>query len=52
MFAILAAITFALGAFGVRWDEVDILYVGLFFLTLSLLLDGHLWGIVRRPVSS
>lgn len=38
--AVIAVILFALAAFGVRWESVEILPLGLTFLALALILPG------------
>lgn len=47
MFALIAVILFCLKAFGVAWEEVDILALGLAFLALGVLVGNWPLGYIQ-----
>ncbi len=47
MFALIAAILFALAAFGVKWEAVDIVALGLVFLSVHMLVGLWPFGTLR-----
>jgi hypothetical protein len=49
MFVLVAVVLFMLGAFGVRWEFADIMYLGLASFALGTIVDGRLYTVVRRP---
>lgn len=48
MFALIALVLFVLAAFGVDFDSVNIIALGLAFLAAALLLGNWPLGFVRR----
>jgi len=48
MFALIAAIIWFLAAFGFGLGKVNMLFLGLGFLALHLMVDWRPWGTIRR----